>query len=104
VNDKLFAAGLAMGLKLGGQDPALLKRIEAFKKEVEELGVEVKVTVNIGRKSKEVRRWGLQNLFVTLRRKMIGIMEETRILSVWGRVRILKAVIGTVFYGENALN
>ncbi|MBA7708286.1 hypothetical protein ES703_117179 [subsurface metagenome] len=50
MNDKLFRAGLAMGLKLGGQDPALLKRIEAFKREMEELGVEVKVTVNIGRK------------------------------------------------------
>lgn len=50
MNDKLFRAGLALGLRLRGQDPALLKRIEAFKREMEELGVEVKVTVNIGRK------------------------------------------------------
>lgn len=50
MNEKLFTAGLAMGLAMGGQGQELLKRIEAFKKEVEELGVEVKVTINIGRK------------------------------------------------------
>ncbi|GAH48126.1 unnamed protein product [marine sediment metagenome] len=44
MNEKLFTAGLAMGLAMGGQGQELLKRIEAFKKEVEELGVEVKVT------------------------------------------------------------
>jgi len=41
-----------MGLTMGGQGQELLKRVEAFKREVEELGVEVKVTVNIGRKVK----------------------------------------------------
>ena len=50
--NKLFTAGLAMGLTMGGEGQELLKRIEAFKKEVEELGVEVKVTINIGRNVK----------------------------------------------------
>ena len=50
INEELFRAGFAMGLAMGGQGPEVLKRIEAFKKEVEELGAEVKVTVNIGRK------------------------------------------------------
>ena len=47
VNEKLFRAGLAMGLAMGGRGQELLKRIEDFKKEMKELGVEVKVSVSI---------------------------------------------------------
>jgi len=48
MNEKLFRAGLAMGLNMGGQGQELLRRIEAFKKELEEeLGIEVKVTITI---------------------------------------------------------
>ena len=54
INEELFRAGLAMGLAMGGQGQGILKRIEAFIREVEELGVEVKVSVSIDILDKKV--------------------------------------------------
>lgn len=52
--EEMMRVGLALGLKMGGRGD-LTRRLESFMKEMEEFGVEVKVSVSIEILDKNVR-------------------------------------------------
>jgi len=45
--EEMMRVGMALGLAMGGKGQGLIKIIEDFKKEMKELGVEVKISVSI---------------------------------------------------------